>query len=121
MRTILTMVALLLMWFATATAADVDVRRMVDLDAPGAMERVRADNPTHFDKIVRIIEGVTERPDSAVPRWVRVNFDAREVVYRPIVMTSHPPRRRLVFALDDTRYEVVVVLTNTTGAVIPAR
>ena len=115
------MAALTLTWFATATAADLDVRRMVDLDAPRAMERVRSGNPTHFDKIVKIIEGVTQQPDSAVPRWVRVNFDAREVNYRPIVMTSHPPKRRLSFALDDTRYEVVVVLTNTSGAVIPAR
>jgi hypothetical protein len=36
-------------------------------------------------------------------------------------MTSHPPKRRLSFALDDTRYEAVVVLTNTSGAVTPAK
>jgi hypothetical protein len=50
-----------------------------------------------------------------------VNFDARDVMYAPIVMTSHPPKRRLAFALDDTRYELVVVLTNVTGAITPAR
>ena len=69
---------------------------------------------------MKIIEGVTQQADSAVPRWLRVNFDARDVGYRPIVMTSHPPKRRLAFALDDTRYEAVVVLTNASGAVIPA-
>jgi hypothetical protein len=122
MRTILTVASLVLTCVATmATAADIGLRRTLDLDAPGAMERVRAANPAHFDKIVKIIEGVTQQPDSAVPRWLRVNFDARDVGYRPIVMTSHPPKRRLSFALDDTRYETVVVLTNTTGTVTPAR
>jgi hypothetical protein len=121
MRMILTVASLVLTSVAVATAADIGVRRTVDLDAPGAMERVRAANPAHFDRIVRIIDGVTQQPDSAVPRWLRVNFGARDVGYRPIVMTSHPPKRRLSFALDDTRYETVIVLTNTTGAVIPAQ
>jgi hypothetical protein len=121
MRTILTVTSLVLTWVAIATAADLGLRRTVDLDAPGAMERVRAANPAHLDKIVKIIEGVTQQPDSAVPRWLRVNFDARDVGYAPIVMTSHPPKRRLSFALDDTRYEVVVVLTKWGGAVTPAK
>ena len=121
MKTILTVALLALTSVAIATAADIGLRRTVDLDAPGVMEAVRAANPNHFDKIVKIIEGVTQQPDSAVPRWMRVNFDAQDVNYRPIVMTSHPPKRRLSFALDDTRYEAVVVLTNASGAVIPAR
>ena len=121
MKTILTVALLVLTAVAVATAADIGLRRTVDLDAPGAMEHVRAANPGHFDKIVKIIEGVTQQPDSAVPRWMRVTFDAQDVNYRPIVMTSHPPKRRLSFALDDTRYEAVVVLTNARGAVIPAR
>src|SRR5882724_1152356 len=116
MKTILTVALLVLTSVAIATAADIGPRRTVDLDAPGAMERVRAANPSHFDKIVKIIEGVARQPDSAVPRWMRVNFDAQDVNYRPIVMTSYPPKRRLSFALDDTRYEAVVVLTNASGA-----
>ena len=120
MKTILTVALLVLTAVAIATA-DIGLRRTVDLDAPGAMERVRAANPSHFDKIVKIIEGVARQPDSAVPRWMRVNFAAQDVNYRPIVMTSYPPKRRLSFALDDTRYEAVVVLTNASGAVIPAR
>jgi hypothetical protein len=85
------------------------------------MERVCLTNPTHFDKIVKIVEGVVQQADSAVPRWLLVNFGASDVAYRPVVMTSHPPKRRLAFALDDTRYEIVVVLTNATGAITPAK
>lgn len=121
MRVILTVASLVLISVAVASAGDVVLRRTVDLDIPGAMEQVRATNPAHFDKIVKIVDGVAQQADSAVPRWLRVNFDARDVAYRPVVMTSLPPKRRLAFALDDTRYEVVVVLTNATGAVTPAR
>jgi hypothetical protein len=46
---------------AVATAGDIALRRTVDLDAPGVMERVRVANPAHFDKIVRIVEGVVRR------------------------------------------------------------
>jgi len=35
-------------------------------------------------------------------------------------MTSLPPKRRLSFALDDTRYTVVVILTRD-GKVTPLR
>ena len=110
-----------MIWVAVAAAGDIALRRTVDLDAPGAMEHLRATNPSHFDKIVKIVEGVVRQTDSAVPRWLRVNFDARDVAYRPVVMTSYPPKRRLAFALDDTRYEVVVVLTNATGVITPAK
>jgi hypothetical protein len=119
MRAILTVASLVLTSVAAASGADTGLRRTVDLDAPGAIDRVRAANPAHVDKIVKIIEGVRQQPDSGVPRWLRVNFDAREVGYAPIVMTSHPPKRRLSFALDDTRYEVVVILTNAAGVVTP--
>jgi hypothetical protein len=110
MKTFITVALLVLTWVTIATAADSGLRRTVDLDAPGAIERVRAESPVHLQKIVKIIEGVTQQP----------SFDARDVGYTPIVMTSHPPKRRLSFALDDTRYEVVV-LTKSDGAVTPAR
>ena len=120
-RTVLTVASLVLTWVAVAAAGDDVLRRTVNLDAPGAMEHVRATNLAHFDKILKIVDGIVQQTESAVPRWLRVNFDARDVAYRPVVMTSHPPKRRLAFALDDTRYEVIVVLTNTTGAIIPAK
>ena len=121
LRTIIVAASLVLVCVGVANAGDIALRRTVDLDAPGAMERVHATNPTHFDKITKIIEGVTKQPETAVPGWLQVNFDARDVNYRPVVMTSYPPKRRLTFALDDTRYEAVVVLTNVSGTVTPVR
>lgn len=120
MRTVLSIIVILCSVSAVA-AGDVPRRHAVDLDAPGAMEAVRAANPSHYDRIAKIIEGVLHQPDPAVARWAEVNFNARDVTYAPVVMTSHPPKRRLSFILDDTRYETVVLLTNIRGAVTPAR
>jgi len=43
------------------------------------------------------------------------------VSYAPIVLTSHPAQRRLSFALEDTRYVAVIVLTNLQGVIVPLR
>ena len=93
----------------------------VDLNAPGALEAVARSNPDHYDKIRRILEGILRRPEASVPRWIEVNFDGRDVSYLPIVLTSHPPKRRLSFALDTTRYEAIIVLTNVRGEIVPLR
>ena len=113
--------ALLLLWIAVAVASDVPLGRAVDLNAPGALETLQRANPTHYEKVRKILEGVLQRSDADVPRWMQANFDARDVRYLPIVLTSHPPQRRLSFALDATRYEAVVVLRNVRGEIVPAR
>jgi len=56
-----------------------------------------------------------------VPRWLQASFNARDISYQPIVLTSHPPKRRLSFALDDTRYVAVITLTNVKGTVVPLK
>ena len=93
----------------------------IDLDRPGALEALERTNPDHAAKVRRILEGVARTPDRDVPRWMRVAFDARDVEYAPIVLTSHPAKRRLAFALDGTRYAAVIVLTDLRGDVVPLR
>jgi len=68
-----------------------------------------------------ILADVLLRQDAEVPRWLQASFNARDISYRPIVLTSHPPKRRLSFTLDDTRYIAVLTLTNVTGAVVPLK
>jgi len=84
------------------------------------MEALQNSNPTHYQSVHRILEGVLRQPDAAVPRWMRTNFDAQDVTYVPIVLTSHPPKKRLSFSLDATRYEAIVILTNVRGEIVPA-
>ncbi len=87
---------------------------------PGALEALQQLNPTHHEKIWQIVTGILQQPDAAVPGWMLANFDARGVLYSQIEMTSYPPKRRLSFALDDTRYVVVVTLRRS-GTITPLK
>jgi hypothetical protein len=103
-----------------AAAGDLTLCRVVDLDKPSALEALQQLNPTHYEKIRQIVTGILQQPDAAVPGWMRANFDARGVLYSQIEMTSYPPKRRLSFALGDTRYVVVVTLTRS-GTITPLK
>ena len=116
----LTLAALVIFWTGIAAAGDLTLSRVVDLDKPGALEALQQLNPMHYEKIRQIVTGILQQPDVAVPGWMRANFDARGVLYSQIEMTSYPPKRRLSFALDDTRYVVVVTLTRE-GKITPLK
>jgi len=116
----LTLAALVIFWTGIAAAGDLTLSRVVDLDKPGALEALQQLNPTHYEKIRQIVTGILQQPDVAVPGWMRANFDARGVLYSQIEMTSYPPKRRLSFELDDTRYVVVVTLTRE-GKITPLK
>ena len=120
MRSVLIAVAFVLLGLTNAIAQPL-LPRGVDLDAPGALEALARNNPTHFAVIQRILAEAGARRDAEVPRWLRASFNAQSVIYQPIVLTSHPPKRRLSFTLDDTRYVAVITLTNVTGTVVPLK
>ena len=122
MRTALALFVLaMLATVGLAAAAPITPTRSIDLDRPGAMEALEQANPVHHEKVLKIVEGIVRQPDAAVPRWIAVNFNGSGVDYAPVVMTSHPPKRRLSFTLDDTRYVTIVTLTNVRGNVVPLR
>ena len=121
MLRILAAALLLFGWTFLAAADEVPSRRAVDLNEPGVLEALQRSNPSHYDKILRILEDVLQKSDAGVPRWMQTTFNARDVKYVPIVLTSHPAKRRLSFSLDATRYEVIVVLTNVRGDIVPAK
>jgi len=116
----LTLVVLIIFWTGMAAAGDLTLSRVVDLDKPGALEALQQLNPTHYEKIRQIVAGVVQQSDAAVSGWMLANFNARGVNYAPIEMTSYPSKRRLSFALDDTRYVVVVTLTRS-GTITPLK
>jgi hypothetical protein len=93
----------------------------VDLDRPGALESLQQSRPAHYSKVKVILDGVARQRDADVGRWMRVGFDAHDVSYAPIVLTSHPAKRRLSFALDDTRYVAVIVMTHARGDIVLLR
>ncbi len=91
-----------------------------DLNAPGALDELRSTRPEDYARIVAILAGITRRPQGEVPGWLRTAFDARDVVYAPIWLTSLPPKRRLSFSLDGRRYRAVVTITGDRASVFRA-
>jgi hypothetical protein len=50
-------------------------------------------------------------PEHAVSRWMKSQFNATDVTYSAVLMTSAPPRKQLSFTLETTRYSAVLTLT----------
>lgn len=94
--------------------------RRVDLNAPGALEKLRRVDPAHYAKVERILAEVQDLPSDSVPRWMRARFDAKQVDYGDFLLTSYPPQKRLAFSLDDTRYFGTVTLTHDRPSLIRA-
>ena len=110
-------------WFVTFVAVAgsslVDARAahadpaVVDLRDATALEQLRERNPAHFATIQQILAGLAEEPGRADGDWLQTTFDAREVeLSRLVLKTSLPPRQRLSFVLDDTRYTLHVARTD---------
>lgn len=91
----------------------------VDLDAPGALARLRHDHPEHVEAVTRILREAPQRRPQALAGWVRTAFDAR-MASAMLIKTSYPPQARLEFLLDDTEYRAMVTLRNVEPAVMPA-
>jgi len=120
MTTLFVAVAFLSAAYNGASAGAPTAGPVIDLDRPGALEALQRSNPAHYAKVRQIMDGVVRRSDAEVRRWMQASFNAHDVTYAPIVLTSHPPKRHLSFALDTTRYEAIVTLTNVRGEIIPA-
>src|SRR5262245_43952790 len=121
MSKLFSVAVLVLLWAAVAAAGDATPRRTINLNEPGALEVLQHANPTHYEKVRKILEGVLRQPAADVQRWIQTTFDGRDVRYAPIMLTSDPPKKRLSFALEDTRYEAIVTLTTVRGEIIPTK
>jgi hypothetical protein len=116
MRTVL---AALLASAAFSANADFGTAHQVDLDTPGALERVQRDHPAHFRAITEILREAPYKRPQALSGWVRTAFDAK-MASAMLIKTSYPPQTRLQFVLDDTEYRALVTLRNVEPAVMPA-
>jgi hypothetical protein len=83
----------------------------VDLNQPEVLQRVARENPFHFAMIRRILAGVDTMPEQAVGRWMKSQFNATDVTYSSVMLTSDPPRKQLTFTLETTRYSALLTLT----------
>jgi hypothetical protein len=94
--------------------------RHVNLNAPGAMDKVRANHPRHYEQIERILADLHTHGEDA-PRWIRTNFGATDVSFPPILLVSLPPQRSLAFTLEGVRYSAQVTLEWRRARIYPVR
>ena len=116
-----TIAALLTLLFVEAvSAAPFLVVRQGNLNRPGALETLRASNPSHYKIVLNVLDGLKQRPDEDVPRWIQTNFQASSASYSLYLLTSFPAQKDLSFTLGDTQYRARVTLAPGGALVVSA-
>jgi hypothetical protein len=94
----------------------------VYLDGPVSLAQLRASNPIHYQRALKIIDAANElcRPKAGEMEYAR--FDAKNIsCARALLKTSNPPKRQLSFRLDDTQYIALVTVTDDPPKLVAAR
>ncbi|HET7363499.1 MAG TPA: hypothetical protein VFJ70_08020 [Burkholderiales bacterium] len=92
----------------------------IDLDQPGAMQKLSRDNPAHYAKVEKILSEAPHRPYASMARWIRTEFNATDVDASHLLRTSYPAQARLSFVLDGQPYSKVIRIDAPARA-IPAK
>ena len=116
-----TLVALVFVSFAVPAVGGEQV--YVDLDRPGALDELARANPRHYDEVVKLTKIASRVSCDTGPRLMPVPTAARNPMecVAMTIMTSEPPKRRITFEIDHTRYGMVVTLETPPGGFLPAR
>ena len=92
----------------------------IDLDQPGALQKLARDNPVHYAKVEKILSEAPHRPYATMARWIRTEFKATDVDASHLLRTSYPAQARLSFVLDGQPYSKVIRIDAPARA-IPAK
>lgn len=92
----------------------------IDLDQPGAMEKLARDDPAHYAKVEKILSEAPYRPFTSMARWIRTEFNATDVNASNLLKTSYPAQTRLSFVLDGKPYSKVIRI-DAPARVFPAQ
>jgi len=89
--------------FATETR----VTRHIHLDRPGVLEAIGESNPSHYAKILTIMQVSQMESCEHLPKILktREGLGVGEASCDSFtLLTSYPPKRHMTFVLDDVRY-----------------
>ena len=113
--------ALLCMMSAIAVPASTQ-SPAVELDGDDAMAALARSNPTHHRRALLLLAAAgSARCESDELKRIRVQLDVAGMDCSELLLTSAPPKRRITFTLDRTRYAAVVTLRNADARLVPAR
>ena len=94
---------------------------VVDLDAPGALARLRSEQPGRYEKVAAILRDAERLPEAQVEGWIRTRHDADAVQLGSMLLVSYPPKRRLSFSLEKVAYVATIVVALPPARLVPAR
>jgi hypothetical protein len=94
---------------------------VVDLDAPGALERLRSEQPARYEKVTALLRDAERLPEQQVEGWVRTRYDADAVRLGHLLLVSYPPKRRLSFSLEKVSYVATITVALPPAKIVPAR
>lgn len=106
--------------FALASCNAPSLTGQINLNAAGAMEKLRTSNPKHYERIQQIVNGLGERQYDDVPTWMQTTFEAKDVSYS-ILLVTWPPQRNLSFVLEGTTYRAVVTFDDKRAKIYPIK
>ena len=93
----------------------------VDLSDPRALESLRDRRPDHYAKVQAILAIAEARPDDVrIGPWIEARFQASDVELL-LWRVSDPPKLRVAFTLDNTRYTADVIPALQPARAVPAR
>jgi len=94
----------------------------VDLNEPGVLEQLKEENPARYEAVTQVLTVGERLPctDREI-RMLSARYDVREMACHAFVLTSLPPKRRLSFEIEGTRYAAIVTLKDTEGRIRHAK
>ena len=110
-----------MLMFVSSAAVAYAVGTSVNLDAPGALEALKREQPAHYAKVVEAMDQVQAVPYSEKGvRNLRAEFGKSDPTRRQIE-TSFPAKTHLTVPVDGTNYQITVVYVKNPPKNVPVK
>lgn len=94
---------------------------VVDLNRPGALERLRAERPSHYAAFADILRASERAPCRENElEVIKARHDLERFSCSFLMMTSYPAKRRIQFSLERTQYTYTVTMRDDDARLMPA-
>ena len=106
---------------AIAFLPAVNATTRVDIADEKAMDRIQAENPAQYEKVMGILKLASTVRCETLPQMLKVQYGASDVqCHGATILTSFPAKRRMSFKLDDTAFSGNIVIAGKPGTLQPA-
>jgi hypothetical protein len=93
----------------------------VNLDRPGALERIARQDPALYKRLVGVIQAAEMQPCEHLPKVIEAQFKASVASCEGYnILTSFPPKIHMSFLVDGTLYVSNVQQPRLAGKLVPA-